>query len=555
MKDKLFKWYHHAIERVPLEAIVTALIVTCLSYFGVNRVDWYLGEWVHITFRILFGTASLLLVLSVSGKVFKAVLVGIYAATFLINRTHYDLFGVRISMGGFYSLFETDRREATEFFSLIPTISLWAVPIFTIIVAVLLYRIDGKRISTHFMIWVWMGLMIIPLGVALTSKGIRFDMVHNPITTVSRVYKGVPVIGEGLLTASYYHEKAGFAELNSTTQPPFLVADSSGVAAELVVLVIGESSTRHHYSLYGYDVKTTPYLDEQALSNPHFVALTNAVSPSPITRESLKRALTFATVEDAAPYKAWWNVVDMANQAGYYTSWISNQAPVGAFDTVVGAIAHLADEQAFISHEVGGDKMDIVLADRFEELLRDRPTGKMFVVLHMIGSHYQYSARSEDVDKAVIEGLGSDSPDYDATILHTDRMLKKVLETAESDARTSALIYFSDHGEEVAGGAHGFPQLSKVQVDVPFIVWHDSTYADSGRISRIRAHKDDLYPIEDASYLLADFLGWSVQDRQNHLISSDSYEPRIPHIYNVDGEITEYQIALPHSVAKDPIRK
>jgi len=134
-------------------------------------------------------------------------------------------------------------------------------------------------------------------------------------------------------------------------------------------------------------------------------------------------------------------------------------------------------------------------------------------------------------------------------------MLKKVLETAESDARTSALIYFSDHGEEVAGGAHGFPQLSKVQVDVPFIVWHDSTYADSGRISRIRAHKDDLYPIEDASYLLADFLGWSVQDRQNHLISSDSYEPRIPHIYNVDGEITEYQIALPHSVAKDPIRK
>ena len=552
MQKIVLKWLAWVEQRLTMEAIVTALLISCVSYFGVNSVEWSLGEWVHISYRVLFGAATVLVLLSLAGIGTKAVMVVVYTATFLINRTHYDLFGSRISMGGFYSLFETDSREASEFFHLIPTTSLIVVPLFGLFVAFLLYRLKRGKVSVKWSLTVWLIFAAIPMGVALSSKGVRFDMFTNPVTTVSRVYKGVPVIGEGLLTASYYHEKAEFAELNATKQPGFVVPDSSILATDLVVLVIGESSTRHHYSLYGYDTKTTPFLDRMDSENPNFVALTNAVSPSPLTRESLKRALTFATVEDVAPYKELWNVVDMANQAGYHTAWISNQAPVGAFDTVVGAIAHLSDEHAFISHEVGGDKMDVELGRRFAELIERKPEGKLFVVLHMIGSHYKYTARSEESDKQAMLALNSPSPDYDATIYHSDRMLRSVFDAAEGDKRSAALIYFSDHGEEVAGGAHGFPQLSKVQVDVPFIVWYDTTYADSTRVNRIKRHKDDLYPMEDAVYLLAEMLGWSVTDRSSHLISSDLYIPRIPHIYNVDGEITEYQLELPHSVAGEP---
>ena len=554
MKRRLLHLYAELTEKISLDALVTSLVVSAASYFFVNQIDWDLGEWVHISFRVLFGAATVLLVLSFAGKITKFIMVLVYAATFLINRTHYDLFGTRISMGGFYSLFETDQREATEFFNLIPKASLIAVPLFIVLIAFLFFRTKREEISTKWSALIWLILMVIPLGIAFSSKGVRFDMMHNPLTTISRVYKGVPVIGEGLLTASYYHEKAGFADLDSTKKPDFITPDSTILATDLVVLVIGESSTRHHYSLYGYETKTTPFLDRISADNPNFIALTNAVAPSPLTRESLKRALTFATAEDVAPYKEWWNVVDMANQAGYYTAWLSNQAPVGAFDTVVGAIAHLSNEHAFISHEVGGDKMDVELARRFAELVASKPTGKLFVVLHLIGSHYKYTARSEESDKEAMMALNSATPNYDATIYHTDRMLRSVLETAESDSRSAALVYFSDHGEEVAGGAHGFPQLSKVQVDVPFIVWYDMTYADSSRVNRIKKHKEDLYPMEDASYLIADMLGWSVNERANHLISSDLYVPRIPHIYNVDGEITEYQIALPHSVVGDYLK-
>jgi len=553
MQSRLFKWLEWVNERIAVEALATAFAVSAISYFGVNHLDWA-AEWVDILFRVIFGAATVLLILSFAGKISKLVLILVYTAIFLINRTHYDLFGSRISMGGFYSLFETDQREATEFFNLIPQASLIAVPLFALVVAILVFRSNRKVISSKWSGGIWVGLAILPFGFAMLSKGLRFDMVHNPVTTVSRIYKGVPLIGEGLLTASYYHEKAGFAELNSTQKPDFITPDSTILATDLVVLVIGESSTRHHYSLYGYETKTTPFLDHIGQETTNFIALTNAVSPSPLTRESLKRALTFATAEDVAPYKELWNVVDMANNAGYHTAWLSNQAPVGAFDTVVGAIAHLSNEHAFISHEVGGDKMDVELGRRFTELIESRPTGKLFVVLHMIGSHYRYSARSEESDKEAMRALNSVSPDYDATIYHSDRMLHSVIEAAEHDARSAALVYFSDHGEEVAGGAHGFPQLSKVQVDVPFLVWYDTSYSDSARVNRIKAHKDDLYPMEDASYLIADMLGWSVNDRASHLISSDQYVPRIPHIYNVDGEITEYQIELLHSVVGDPTR-
>ncbi|MDA1028181.1 MAG: sulfatase-like hydrolase/transferase [Bacteroidetes bacterium] len=555
MKSKFLIWYAWLTERFSPNALLTAMAVSAISYFFVNEIEWDLGEWVQILFRVLFGAATVLLVLSFAGKITKFVLVLAYTAVFLINRTHYDLFGSRISMGGFYSLFETDQREATEFFNLIPKASVIAVPLFAVAVSILFYRANKEDISSKWAFVVWSILMVIPLGFAMENKADRFDMFHNPLTTISRVYKGVPVIGEGLLTASYYHEKAGFAEVNWTKKPDFITQDSSILATDLVVVVIGESSTRHHYSLYGYGTKTTPFLDRMQAENPNFIALTNAVSPSPLTRESLKRALTFATVEDVAPYKELWNIVDMANEAGYHTVWLSNQAPVGATDTVVGAIAHKSKEHAFISHEVGGDKMDVELGRRFSELVEKRRTGKLFVVLHMIGSHYRYSARSEESDKEAMLALNSATADYDATIYHSDRTLRSILETAESDTRSAAMVYFSDHGEEVAGGAHGFPQLSKVQVDVPFIVWYDMTYADSSRVRRIKDHKDDLYPIEDASYLIADMLGWSVTDRASHLISSDSYIPRVPHIYNVDGEITEYQIELPHSVSGEFAKK
>ena len=222
---------------------------------------------------------------------------------------------------------------------------------------------------------------------------------------------------------------------------------------------------------------------------------------------------------------------------------------MGSDDTVVGAIAHLADEQSFISQEIGGDKLDIVLAERYEELLARTQGRKLFVVLHMIGSHYQYSTRSDDTDKAHIAATGSRVPDYDATIYHTDRTLGRLVDAARADERSAALLFFSDHGEEVEGGAHGLPQLTKVQVDIPLVLWAESGDRADLIVENLRRNHTQLYSIEDAVFLVADLLGWGFTDHQDRMVSSDRFRARVPHILNVNGEITPYRHNLPTSVS------
>ena len=94
---------------------------------------------------------------------------------------------------------------------------------------------------------------------------------------------------------------------------------------ENVILIIGESERKQNMSLYGYSKKTTPYTDLEA---ENMMIYDRAVSPAGITNLSVPLILS-SIHPDEFRYrydKLSYNIVNLANQAGYNSFWISTQA-------------------------------------------------------------------------------------------------------------------------------------------------------------------------------------------------------------------------------------
>jgi lipid A ethanolaminephosphotransferase len=109
------------------------------------------------------------------------------------------------------------------------------------------------------------------------------------------------------------------------------------------------------------------------------------------------------------------------------------------------------------------------------------------VVLHQMGSHGPaYYKRSPAAMKQFLPECSSHAlqncpPEhivnaYDNSILYTDHFVAKTVQWLQKQARPTALMYLSDHGESLGENGiylHGMPYsiAPKVQIQVPMLVW------------------------------------------------------------------------------------
>ena len=104
-----------------------------------------------------------------------------------------------------------------------------------------------------------------------------------------------------------------------------LLADLKQEQADLPsthIVVIGESTSRLHMSLYGYERQTNPKLESMKKELKIF---NNVFASRPNTIESLEQVLTFANQEHPDLYKTKPSLMAILKQAGYKLYWISNQ--------------------------------------------------------------------------------------------------------------------------------------------------------------------------------------------------------------------------------------
>jgi len=205
------------------------------------------------------------------------------------------------------------------------------------------------------------------------------------------------------------------------------------VCPRLIVVVIGESANRLHWSLYGYPKRTTPRLDAEA---GELEVFSDVICTWAATIISIRDMLT--TTEDAVPS------FPLFSQAGYTTHWFSAQFNQGGGDLELNAMVLSCNQRMYLNG---------VYDENLEPLVARvvAAPGKQMIFAQLFGSHVRYLDRYPtrfNVFHAADDG-GPLRSSYDNSILYTDTVLTDLIEMLRKRHESSCLFYVSDHGEDV----------------------------------------------------------------------------------------------------------
>ena len=260
------------------------------------------------------------------------------------------------------------------------------------------------------------------------------------------------------------------------------VDSDSDTIPKVLVLVIGETSRAANWQLNGYERETTPLLNQ----TQDLLVFKDCMSQSNTTHKSIPILLSPATADDYKVLCHSKGLMAAFNEAGYHTAFLSNEPRNKSFNDHLG---EQAKEVMFLRDRMEDTPMDSLLLPEIQNVL-DKNSGNLLIVVHTYGSHSTYSDRYlpdqayYTPDKAL--KATKDNRDillnaYDNTIRYTDMMLSKIIGMLANEDRQAAMLYVSDHGEDIYDDRrnlylHASPWPSYYQLHVPFLIWTDSTY-------------------------------------------------------------------------------
>ena len=220
--------------------------------------------------------------------------------------------------------------------------------------------------------------------------------------------------------------------------------------------------------------KNTPNLKP---ARGNFIVFKNAYSSWSQTVPALQRALTEQSQYNNKEFYNSISIIDVAKKSGYKTFWFSNQGRYGEYDSAVTLVAKTADVAEWTDDTFDfSDKNDEVLIKFLEQL---KPDENNFVVLHLMGSHIYYDNRyPRSFEKWITEDgteMMTSAPAYANTILYTDFVLSKIFDYAAENLNLQAMIYFSDHGEDLKI-SHNPDVFSFDMVRIPMFVYLSPKY-------------------------------------------------------------------------------
>ena len=251
------------------------------------------------------------------------------------------------------------------------------------------------------------------------------------------------------------------------------------------VLVIGESLTRDHMHVYGYQRENTPF-QSAAILDPHYEFFNHGYSSYTQTVQVLTEALTEKNQYDDMNLADAYSIIDLAREAGFRTTWISNQSRFGVWDTPIGAIGSACDDQYWINQYVGTDVVtkdyDTALIPYLKKL--DPNNRRQLIVVHLMGSHVSYWDRypSEFYHWPTNPGITRSTEEimndeYDNSVLFNDYVMENIMNVATNFLHADSVMYFSDHGEQVTERpGHNADQFDYTMVHIPFWIYTSDSY-------------------------------------------------------------------------------
>lgn len=368
----------------------------------------------------------------------------------------------------------TNPNEASEFMqSMIPLDFVFRLCVFIAFIGLLCYVINKITIRKYIVL-----LMLFVLAVSGSASIYNLSSWNQSV--LKRIYRIV----------TFEAEEEPDSIRKYFTNP---MVDISQTSPLNMVVVIGESFSKYHSSIYGYEKNTNPLLSQLQIDSS-LIVFDSVASAGLTTMISFKYMMS-----DYSPNsdnKEWYKhrlLLDVLKSAGYRTHWISNHSKIGRQNNVTKLLAEACDDNSFTGNVTSDfstiyDEQVISIADSLIPKLEKQKYNCYF--FHLMGSHFKFDFRyPKNFDVFTVNDY-LDKPEhqratlasYDNSILYNDKVVYEIIQLfKEKDA---IIIYLADHGLDVYNSseyyaAHGKindPISAKYGSEIPFFIYPTELY-------------------------------------------------------------------------------
>lgn len=457
---------------------ITALLPLWFSLSIIAAVNLLFSPQ-HVMFQRLFMFALLMLAFPLIKRRRRRVLVAVIpmmvvAWDVMLSLYAHQTFNTAFSYGFAMSVLDSTTNEMMAMLGLYIHYGLGFIALTALLLSAVWYtpRLPGKwrpRLPLYCLM-----LTLLVNVVQAVAHSVRKNS-HGSISV--RVINYTPVSNLKYFVQAW-NDKRLIAGISGTIPDYPVRTWETGI--DTYVVVVGESARAENMHFYGYPKDTTPVLDSQ---RSQLLAWDRAISPAPVTITAVPLALSADTVtrHDQKNYSD--NIINLANRAGFYTSWFSKQGVIGDYNNAITGIATNAREKKWLQ----SDYDDTLLPELKQALNRG---GKQVIVLHLYGSHEPECTRFPPQETVFSEQESGIDACYDNSIRYTDKLLGQMFTLLEG--RRASLIYFSDHALERDPQKrvvyyHGGVKPSQHAYQVPMFIWYSKQVAkaESGEVKAL----------------------------------------------------------------------
>ena len=331
------------------------------------------------------------------------------------------------------------------------------------------------------------------------------------------------------------------------------------------VFVLGESSTRNNWHLYGYPRQTTPRMDSLYRCG-EVVKFNDVVGTQPATVDALALLLTDVSFTDKA--RGNWTLAEAYRRAGYRCILISNQYSWGDTTSTLYKIFNGCEKRTSPRIEFGENGYDEKLAVILDKELQSGDGRPTIAFLHLAGIHYPVRPEhvhppedthfSDNIDEEFMRQFSSSTRDrlnrYDDGILYEDKVLGMIVDILRRRPRPSFMFFISDHGESPRAETW----RSYVDNDIyelPALLWMSPSYSSHfpQMAKRVAKASSKRMQSDEMTHGLLE-LGF-IQDMpiqsDNMSFLSEEFIGRSPRFINKGRSIYSKE-RLPHTTPRSP---
>ncbi|MED8830832.1 phosphoethanolamine transferase [Escherichia coli] len=472
------------------------LLYLCVIVFGITNLVASSGA--HMVQRLLFFVLTILVVKRISSLPLRLLIavpfVLLTAADMSISLYSWCIFGTTFNDGFAISVLQSDPDEVVKMLGMyIPYLCAFAFLSLLFFAVIIKYDVSlpTKKVTGILLLIVISGSLFSACQFAY--KDAKNKEVFSPYILASRFATYTPFFNLNYFAlAAKEHQRL----LSIANTVPYFQLSVRDTGIDTYVLIVGESVRVDNMSLYGYTRSTTPQVEAQRKQIKLF---NQAISGAPYTALSVPLSLTADSVLSHDIHNYPDNIINMANQAGFQTFWLSSQSAFRQNGTAVTSIAMRAMETVYVRG------FDELLLPHLSQALQQKTQQKKLIVLHLNGSH-EPACSAYPQSSAVFQPQDDQDACYDNSIHYTDSLLGQVFELLKD--RRASVMYFADHGLERDPTKknvyfHGGREASQQAYHVPMFIWYSPVLGDGVD----RTTENNIFSTAYNNYLINAWMG------------------------------------------------